>query len=105
VFTDRWPASHQEQEMFLRDLDRLLPKLAELPYSEPEEMRATLSELFGETPTGAVFENYYRELGQSIAAGRSSHLTGTGRVFASGAVAPAVMTSTPRHTFYGRPRE
>lgn len=105
VFTDRWPASHQEQEIFLRDLDRLLPKLAELPHSEPEEMRATLSELFGETPTGAVFENYYRELGQSIVAGRSSHLTGTGRVFASGAVAPAVTISTPRHTFYGRSRE
>ncbi|MGE0282189.1 MAG: nucleotidyltransferase [Rhizobiaceae bacterium] len=105
VFTDRWPASREEQGMFISDLDRLLVKLAELPKSDPDRMRTILSELFGETPTGAVFENYYRELGQSIASGRSLHLAGSGRVFASGAAAPAVATVTRPHTFYGRPRE
>jgi hypothetical protein len=105
VFTDRWPASREEQEMFVRDLDRLLVKLAELPKSDPDQIRTILVELFGETPTGAVFENYYRELGQSIASGRSLHLAGSGRVFASGAVAPSVATVTRPHTFYGRPRE
>jgi hypothetical protein len=105
VFTDRWPASREEQGMFVRDLDRLLAELAELPKSDPDRMRTILTELFGETPTGAVFENYYRELGQSIASGRSVHLAGSGRVFASGAAAPAVATVTRPHTFYGRPRE
>lgn len=105
VFTDRWPASNQEQEMFLRDLDRLLSKLATLPHGEPEEMRRVLSELFGEMPTGAVFENYYRELGQSVASGRSSYMPGTGRVFASGVAVPAAAAATPRHTFFGRPLE
>lgn len=105
VFTDRWPASRQEQEIFLRDLDRLISKLAELPESEPDQMRKILTELFGETPTGAVFENYYRELGQSIASGRSMHLPGSGRVLASGLAVPAAATVTRPHTFFGRPRE
>jgi hypothetical protein len=104
VFTDRWPASRQEQEMFLRDLDRLLVKLAALPESGPDQMRAILAELFGETPTGAAFETYYWELGQSIAAGRSAHLVGSGRVFASLAGAPADATATRPHTFFGRSR-
>jgi Second Messenger Oligonucleotide or Dinucleotide Synthetase domain len=105
IFTDRWPASLQEQELFLRDLDRLVAKLAKLPESDPDEMRAIMTELFGETPTGAVFENYYRSLGQSIASGRSMHLPGSGRVLAPAVVMPAGATATRSHTFFGRPRE
>jgi hypothetical protein len=105
VFTDRWPASRQEQRLFLSDLDRLLLKLAELPESDPDEMRTILTELFGETPTGAVFESYYRDLGQGIASGRSVYVPGSGRVFASAAVAPLAASTMRPHTFYGRPRE
>jgi hypothetical protein len=105
VFTDRWPASSQEQELFLKDLDRLQAKLTELSQSDPDRTRAILAELFGETPTGAVFESYYRDLGQSIASGRSMHLAGSGRVFAAGAAAPVAAVTTRSHTFYGRPRE
>jgi hypothetical protein len=105
VFTDRWPASRQEQELFLRDLDRLVVKLAELPESDADRMREIMTELFGETPTGAVFESYYRQLGQSIASGSSMHVPGSGRVLASGYAAPAAAAATPPHTFFGRARE
>jgi hypothetical protein len=105
VLTDRWPASLDDQELFVRDLDRLIARLAELPRSDLGRMRGILTELFGENPTGAIFENYTRELGRSIESGRSMHLPGSGRVFAAAAVAPARAVATPRHTFFGRPRE
>ena len=105
VFTDRWPASAREQEIFLRDLDRLVAQLAKLPKSDPDEMREIMTELFGETPTGDVFENFYRSIGQSIASGQSMHLPGSGRVLAPAIAMPPAAKVTRPHTFYGRPRE
>jgi hypothetical protein len=103
--TDRWPASLDEQELFVRDLDRLIARLAELPKSDLGRMRGIMTELFGENPTGAVFDSYNRELGQGIATGRSMYLPGSGRVLAASAAAPVRAVSTPTHTFFGRPRE
>jgi hypothetical protein len=103
VLTDRWPASLDDQELFLRDLDRLIARLAELPGSDLGRMRGILTELFGENPTGAIFENYTRRLGRNIQAGRSMHLPGSGCVFT--AAAPASAVATPRHSFFGRPCE
>jgi hypothetical protein len=105
ILTDRWPASLDEQELFVRDLERLIARLVELPKSDLGRMRGILTELFGENPTGAVFESYNRQLGQSIASGRSMHLAGSGRVLAAGAGLPARAVATPMHTFFGRPRE
>jgi len=106
VLTDRWPASLDEQELFVRDLDRLIARLEELPTSDLGRMRGILTELFGENPTGAVFEAYNRQLGESIASGRSMHVpSSSGRVVAATAVAKARAAPTPAHTFYGRPRE
>ncbi len=105
VLTDRWPASLQDQQLFLNDLDRLVGKLALLPNSSLDEMRTIMAELFGETPTGAVFANYNRHLGQSIASGRSMYLPSSGRVLAAGAAVPASAAATRAHTFYGRERE
>jgi hypothetical protein len=105
VFTDRWPSTRQDQELFLRDLNRLTAQLNELPRSEPGRMREIMAELFGEAPTGAVFENYYRQLGQGIATGRSLHVPGTGRVYTSALGAPSAAIATRPHTFFGRPRE
>jgi hypothetical protein len=105
IFTDRWPASRQEQELFLRDLDRLVAKLAELPESELDEMRVIMSELFGETPTGEVFESFNRQLGRAIASGRSLHMPGSGRVIVPGAAVQSRAAVTRPHTFFGRPRE
>src|SRR5437879_3398953 len=50
VLTDRWPASLDDQELFVRDLDRLIARLAELPRSDLGRMRGILTELFGENP-------------------------------------------------------
>jgi SMODS domain-containing protein len=105
TLTDRWPASLDEQELFVRDLERLIARLVELPKSDLGRMRGILTELFGENPTGAVFESYNRQLGQSIASGRSMHLAGSGRVLAASAGLPARAVATPMHTFFGRPRE
>jgi hypothetical protein len=102
--TDRWPESLDEQEMFVRDLNRLMARLAELPKSDLGRMRGIMTELFGESPTGAVFESYNRELGQSIASGRSMYLPGSGRVLAATGAAPARAVATPAHTFFGRSR-
>jgi hypothetical protein len=103
--TDRWPVSFEEQALFVQDLDRLIARLRELPRSDLGRMRGIMTELFGEIPTGAVFESYNRQLGQSIASGRSMHLPGSGRVFAATGTAPAQAVATPAHTFFGRPRE
>jgi hypothetical protein len=105
VFTDRWPATLQEQGGFLRDLDRLIAKLAELPESDLDDMRTIMTELFGESPTGAVFESFNKQLGQEIASGRSLHIPGGGRVLAAGAAMPARAAVTRPHTFFGCPRE
>jgi hypothetical protein len=104
VLTDRWPASLDDQELVLRDLDQLIARLAELPGSDLGRARGILTELFGENPTGAIFESYTRQLGRNIQAGRSMHLPGSGRVFTAAAT-PARAVATPRHTFFGRPRE
>jgi len=105
ILTDRWPGSFDEQELFVRDLDRLIARLTELPKSDLGRMRGILTELFGESPTGAIFESYTRLLGQSIASGRSMHLPGSGRVLTAAADVPAAAVATPTHTFFGRPRE
>jgi hypothetical protein len=102
--TDRWPASLDEQEQFVRDLDRLLARLTELPKSDLGRMRGIMAELFGENPTGAVFESYNRRVGADVAAGRSRYLPGSGRVLAAAGAAPAQAIATPAHTFFGRPR-
>ncbi|MGH8414710.1 MAG: nucleotidyltransferase domain-containing protein [Gammaproteobacteria bacterium] len=101
VLTDRWPSSRQEQELFLRDLDHLGTKLGELAESDLGEMRVIMAELFGESPTGAIFESYNRELGQSIASGRSLHIPRSGRVLVTGLAAQGGPTATRPHTFFG----
>lgn len=105
IFSDRWPASLQEQGVFLQDLDRLIAKLAELPESDLDDMRTIMTELFGESATGAVFESFNRQLGQEIASGRSLHIPGSGRVLAAGAAVPAQAAVTQTHTFFGSLRE
>ncbi len=102
-FTDRWPESLQDQSRFLKDIDVLLGKLEVLPTCDLAEMRDILSDLFGENPTGAVFESYNQQLGQSIATGRSLHVPGSGRVLMATAARPASATPTRAHTFFGRP--
>lgn len=81
IFTDRWPASLKEQALFLTDLEDLLRKIKRLRGDcGLDEMRAIMNDLFGELPTGEVFENFNKQLGKRIASGQSSSRPGSGRL-------------------------
>lgn len=112
VLTDRWPASLQDQETYLSDLDRLILQLGCLQQDECglPEMQAILSDLFGENPTGEVIKSYAERLGGAIKTGQAYQERGSGRIdmVRSGLVAPAVAVSAPAksfaapsHTFFG----
>ena len=71
-----------------------------------DEMRAILSKLFGENPTGAVVEAYVERFGKPIREGHSRHESGAGRLVVpamatSVAAKPAPSSATPKHTHYG----
>ena len=112
-FTDRWPGSLREQELYLQDLKTFIGKMAFLAEGDCDlpEMREVMAGLFGENATGAVFKSFTERLGQiggsrSVYQPRTSHLD----LAKSGLVAPAAATNrqtatTPRHTFFGRSRE
>jgi len=113
-FTDRWPGSLAEQKLFLDDLADFMRKMAYLRGGECDldEIQAILTDLFGENPTGAVFKSFNEELGQHIRAGRSVYRPGssnldlakTGLVLPAAGPAVTCTPTTPKHTFYGRPR-
>jgi hypothetical protein len=75
-------------------------------------MQAIMMDLFGENPTGAVFKSFNEELGQRIRTGQSVYRPGSSNLdlAKTGLVLPAAVPSatrtptTPKHTFYGRPR-
>ena len=110
VLTDRWPESLAAQAVFVEDLRALVAKVERLVSGcSLDEMKRIMVDLFGEAPTSDVFLDYARRQGDSIANGRSRHITGTGRIvapaIAGGAVVvPPRATATPRHTFYGGDR-
>lgn len=109
IFTDRWPGSLHPQEMFRSDLIELLDKLKELQQGCPlDRIRQIMEELFGESPTGSVFEAFNRRSGESIRSGRSWHDPIKGEfVMAPSVTGPTQgrkhdSRRTPRHNFYGR---
>lgn len=113
IFTDRWPASLQEQGVFLDDLNHLVNKLEELQAGcTLATMREIMSELFGEQPTIGAIESLNRGNGNTIVAGSSQHVPGSGRFHLPGssiiaaassmpAVAAEVARATPKHTHFG----
>jgi len=112
VLTDRWPESLDAQTLFLRDLEDLVRKVERLRGDcGLEEMRAIMDDLFGESPTGAVFEDFNKHLGNRIAVGQSAARPGSGRLdLGRMGVAPAAAPvarapATRPHTFYGSPQE
>jgi hypothetical protein len=113
-FTDRWPGSLREQELYLNDLQRFIGKMAFLAEGNCDlpEMRDVMAELFGENPTGAVFKSFTERLGQISGGGRSVYQPRTSHLdlAKSGLAAPVTVPSrqvgtTPRHNFFGRSRE
>ncbi len=110
VLTDRWPGTLVNQEVFIRDLRDLVRKVERLRGDcDLEEMREIMADLFGESPTGAVFKSFNEASGLSIRSGQSAHRPSGGRFDLAGAgvvAAPAVQAqsrsqSTSSHSFYG----
>jgi hypothetical protein len=112
VFTDRWPASARDQEVYLSDLGHLIAQLYELqrPDCGLPEMQTILSDLFGETPTLDAVEAYVERLGGAASNGSMYQERRTGRidVVRSGLAAPAIAGSSsansfaaPSHTNFG----
>lgn len=110
-FTDRWPGSLYEQGVFLNDLNTLIADLKHLNSGcELRDMREIMIRLFGEVPTGKVFETFNREMGKQIESGQSHHKPDGGRIYVptSGVIAGGTSGSgvrkTPRNTFHGMER-
>ena len=112
VFTDRWPATLNDQAVYIADLRHLLTKLYELhqPDCGLPEMQDILSDLFGETPTLEVVKSYAERLGNAVDTGKAYQERGTGRidVVRSGLAAPAIAGASsttsfaaPSHKFFG----
>ena len=108
VLTDRWPESWNAQGVFVQDLNGLVTTLDSLVTDMPlDAMKSIMMALFGEAPTGRVFEDYIHQFGRDISSGRSSHRTGTGELvtpitgIGSGIKPSSGARPTPRHTFYG----
>jgi hypothetical protein len=114
-FTDRWPGVMTEQKLYLDDLADFIGKIEYLRSGECglAEMQEIMKDLFGENPTGAVFESFNEQLGDRIRSGQSVYRPGTSNLDltktgllrpAAPAVLPAAVTTTPRHTFFGGDR-
>ena len=106
-FTDRWPETFEDQELFLSDLDELVAKLRELGQGLPlDQIQRVLISLFGESPTRGVIDAFNRQSGDSIQTGRSKHDLGVGGFVIPSVAVPRQATGretrqTPKQTFYG----
>ena len=112
-FTDRWPGVMTEQKLYLDDLADFVGKMEYLRSGECglAEMQEVMMDLFGENPTGAVFKSFNEQLGSRVRTG-SVYRPGTSNLdlMKTGLAVPAApairsVPTTPKHTFYGRPRK
>lgn len=107
-FTDRWPETLDEQEVFIEDLRYFKRELVRLlnPNASLAERGEIIKDLFGETPGREAINEVARELGQAAPPQRKSvvapALVGTGVTLAP-RIASAKPTPTPPSTFYGLP--
>ena len=112
-FTDRWPSSLAEQQIYLEDLADFIAKMSFLIEEDCdlETMRAVMADLFGEQPTGEVFKSFNRSLGNRVQGSGTVYAPGTSRLdLGKTGIAPVVGISsasaspartTPPHRFYG----
>lgn len=107
-FTDRWPGSSSDQDLFISDLQNLLKRLQMLSQGIAlDEMQEIMVELFGESPAKSAFNAFNRQSGEAIRGGHSRHDPKKGRLLIPSATIPAQIgdrnsRQTPKHTFYGR---
>jgi hypothetical protein len=101
--TDRWPATMQDQLVFLDELVAFSAKLHRLRRGAPlEVMQEILSDLFGEKPTGAAIEQQVRQRVSDRSAGGSLYVPRSTVVPPLGALAaPSIARAAPRNTFFG----
>jgi hypothetical protein len=111
VFTDRWPESLHQQNVFVTDLKDLVIKLERLMAGcNLATIREILADLFGERPAREAVTSFNRSTGRAIASGTSFHNPAVGRfdLAASAAIpvtasaaASDVTRATPKHTYFG----
>lgn len=111
VLTDRWPGTLHDQALFIDDLGELVAKVDHLVAGcSLEEMRVIMIDLFGEAPTGEAFKAFNRQIGTAVKDGRTRHIPNNGRLslpasgVVAGVVAPSVVRTTPKSTFFGMER-
>ena len=101
ILTDRWPASHTDQDLMISDLRDFVGKMHVLRTGNLSlaEMGKLLENLFGERPAKKVIDEYVA----SAPAGGNRIVPVTGRVVgaSSGLAAPAVARQPPTHNFFG----
>jgi hypothetical protein len=94
IFTDRWPGSLDQQNIYTRDLQHLCRRLRELQNDNAPslaEMKAILDELFGETAAGYAMDQMLERSQIEVKQGTMRFGAG-GRIIGVGA--PAIITST-----------
>ena len=107
ILTDRWPGSLDEQNVFIRDLERLVESVQRLTAGcGLDEMQEIMVNLFGEIPARDAVRAFNEEQGKSMREGESRHRPGTGSIALSTGVIGSGKSSlgsrsTPEHTFYG----
>jgi hypothetical protein len=108
AFTDRWPKTLNDQQVFLGDLIALNQNLQALSENRSlENCKSILANLFGEKQISIVIEKFAEEFGAKSYSGGLRHYSGTGAMaLAASGLAPAYSSAktsyaTPQHTFYG----
>lgn len=110
VFSDRWPATLDEQGLFLKDLKYLVQQLERIEKDAPLDVIADVfARLFGEEVSKAVIREFADTTGRKIDGGALITERGSGRLDlgrseiarASAVAAPTIITPAARHTFYG----
>ena len=99
VFTDRWPATLDDQACFINDLQHLVENLEQLADCDLGEMKKIMVELFGEGPTVKAIEEFAERFGREIKRGKSRHRRNDGQIVLPSAAATGI--STPKRQFYG----
>lgn len=107
-FSDRWPADHEVQHTFIRDLQNLIAKLEEMARSNTARIREILEELFGEEPAEHALNAANERYGDAISSGRARYDRERGGLHsrASGVMGTACGTAASAahgrpHSFYG----
>jgi hypothetical protein len=99
---DRWPATEQDKSTFAKALDDLVSALTKAKSASLGEIKALLSDLFGERISTRAYGTFVERLDQTNSPKSLHYQKGTGTVLTNVAVAsPAIVRSpAPRQNFH-----